>query len=386
MLLIPYGLCVVALFAGVGFLLLRAWLLIPRRSKTLCPGPRRRWWVWGLPFAWVYRRPCGYDLRGQTAGASGCVRCPECGSTITRRQMRRHLVRIRPFTAGVLFTLTGWYGLHTEGLQLSKVVVDAPTTALIVVEKVLAGSTPREVRSEISERIRTTTLTPWEARHEAESLVNDLRDDDVWGNSARATPLLMQLGDAANPILERALLSEDYQQRQFAAEVLRARVLYQPSSAMIRACVEGLQDDHLGNYNASEGVTYLIKHIDCAKDELRSNLNSKDWQEQLLCAAILGCARQLDCVDEAMPILITHLSDNHIQNDAVVARTAVNGFGESARPYLERAIQSDDAQLRRNAKTLIKWLDDEAKQPSLEPDEPLFPDGVYLLYQYNHDR
>jgi len=356
--LIPYGLCLLAVLAGVSYVLLGLWVAVRRGEKCRCPGPER-FAVAGYrnPVRWFITQRCGYDLRGHEFNEHDEARCPECGTMVARRRLCRDSMRVRPLATGMLLAVVGACGLRSGWFTLANVAKETPTSALIVVQDVLQTQSPEEVCTELGERIRGTALDQWQTEQSVEVLIRDLRDDDVKENGTKARELLAMLGDDAITGLEKALESDDYQQRQYAAEVLRQHFGYRPNQRMLEVCVEGLGHQDRVAYNAGAGADYLVSHIADAEPLVVRGLGSSDPLRRFLCAAVLACGRRSDHADRVAPMLIAHLADNDIANDAAYARSALEALGAPARPYLERAVNAADRQLRRHAKQLIGTID-----------------------------
>lgn len=198
-----------------------------------------------------------------------------------------------------------------------------------------------------------------------EDWITDLASDDVRWNATRA---FLRLRDRAPvQLLEEALHSPDYQQRQMAASLLRRIDGYQPSDRLLEVTVEGLQDDlHprdpvRGTWtppvNASGAVTFLIKHAEEAKKYLIAGLDSKDHQQRFLCAYILGMNGIKDELPAVASILIPHLRDNDIFQDACMACSALYSLGEDVRPYLLETIPNADGQQEKTIHLILADLD-----------------------------
>ena len=199
-----------------------------------------------------------------------------------------------------------------------------------------------------------------------EEWIADLASDEVRWNATRAFDRLRSRPPVR--LLEKALDSPDYQQRQIAAGLLRRieeydnpddRLLwypveYDPPDRLLEVTVEGLQDDLyprdpvLGTWtspvNASGGVPFLVKHAEAAERYLIAGLDSRDHQQRFLCAYILGINGIKDQLPAVASILIPHLRDNDIRQDACMACSALYHLGEEVRPYLLDAIPDADTQ------------------------------------------
>ncbi|MFI4855144.1 MAG: hypothetical protein ACIAQF_09255 [Phycisphaerales bacterium JB065] len=227
-----------------------------------------------------------------------------------------------------------------------------------------------------------------------EELIEDLRDDDVRWNAHDAIDAIWSMENPPIAELEQALHSDDWQQRQIAA-LLRWRYIpphswlrqskqvtedrrqeaEQISKRLIEVTVEGLRSDNLpydkeqGRYldvfNASRGFLSLIYHADLAQEELEGALESDDYQQKFLSAVILGTGGVTASAEKAAPILIPHLRDNDIPEDARLAIYALHSLGESVIPLLEAALPTADKQ---QSDAILLLLLDFRDPPESMPD------------------
>lgn len=244
--------------------------------------------------------------------------------------------------------------------------------------------------------------TPAE-REEYRRLVRLLRDDDVPWNAWRAFDRLGSCTRRAAPWLRLALRSDDRQQRQSAASLLR-RIGQPPREALLQACVEALEDDGrvlLRPFeNPSEIVEriQIVKDVDCAEhaeywsserqysmviendpelacllargsgissnatdsvrwfldnhDRIRSaapwlkaQLGGQDLQAAFLSTLLLArVAHTDDERDLLVPILVGSLMDNDIGGDAVLACQALYRIGRPCVPMLRSLLLKTDLQ------------------------------------------
>lgn len=229
----------------------------------------------------------------------------------------------------------------------------APITLLIMVVVVLNGpSMGEEKQADPSER-------------SDEEWIADLASDDVRLNATLAFLRLWHRPPVE--LLEEALNSPDYQQRQMAAGLLRSAEAYQPSVRLLEVTVEALRDDvHprdrvRGTWtppvNASDAVPFLVKHAEVAKEYLLAALDSDDPQQRFLCAYILGMNGIKDELPTVASILIPHLRDNDIFQDACMACSALYRLGEDVRPYLLEAIPNADGQQEKTIQLILADLE-----------------------------
>ena len=244
-----------------------------------------------------------------------------------------------------------------------------PTPILVVVERIDAGRGVKDVRHEVDQRVAKGKVTGWSASILASALAEDLISDEVRWNAERAEDLLQTLWPDSRSALETALHSGDMQAQLLAARLLR-KLCGDPSDSLLSACVQDLRDDssssigwYLTRHNAAEASEYLVRWAPRAEPMLAEALYSDDRQQRLLAAAVAGYAGLTDLIAVAAPILIEHLRDNSIPDDAKVAAPALFRFGPEVLPYLREHVDSDDRQLRPIARAIVERLE--------YPDRPL---------------
>lgn len=223
-------------------------------------------------------------------------------------------------------------------------------------------------------------MAPWTASAEPASgpraLIKALRDDDTKWNAGEALDALCELREPPLDLLNAALDSDDWQQRELAASVLwehihpRAWRQREPISAvtlrLLEVTVEGLAHDALpydrdaDRYtyvsNANRGFRMLSLHAKEAEPLLTLGLKSDDPQKRFLCALALGFGGVGASAHLAAPILLPHLRDNDIPEDAKWAVAALYRFGPDVFPILIRALPDADAQQHDLLRLLIADL------------------------------
>ncbi len=190
-----------------------------------------------------------------------------------------------------------------------------------------------------------------------EQLVAALTSDNVRMNAERASWALLDTNNPPLRLLEKALDSHDYQQRQFAANILRYHSKKEPSLRLLEVTIEGLRDDNLPNdenpvrstcnflFNAANGIRFLVRHIDIAKSLVMKGLDSEDQQQRFLCAYALGMNEITNRLKETVSILVFHLRDNEIPEDACMACAALFRLGPVTAPLLRSEKELDAQQV-----------------------------------------
>ncbi|MHC5027245.1 MAG: hypothetical protein ACYTGR_10860 [Planctomycetota bacterium] len=304
---------------------------------------------------------CGYDLRvqGEQAGSDGEVTCPECGRRYGAKERieAKSGWRLRRTTLviGLILTAVLWI----PSLPWRRL---SPDIAIALGERVLGAKMPVGGRDEVLSRVRKGEIGGWSAALIADAAIAELGADDERGNAVRARRLLVALEehDALDggivPRLEAAIRSSDLQRRQAAACLLYDRRTY-VDRALIAVAIEGLADDglcwwHLADSNRWSGELYLRDHIGEAAEQLVAGLSSRDLQQRVSCASLLLRSDLVSTHDRARLVLIDHLADNTMSNDARVARASLRAEGRAALPDLDLFRDSQDAQQRR----YVRWL------------------------------
>lgn len=366
-----------AALAGGGLVLAYWACFVARRPRRYCPGqPRGRSAIlW--PMTWITHPRCGYDLQGLTE-VDGVACCPECG--------RRSRVRERRGGAGAFAHLRVASVLLLAGVAVPTLLylrsgawaAHLPDTATLAIRATLGEYTPWCVRSRYLARARLyeyddhynrlprpTPLWGWQQRWAVRLMIGELHSDDVRWNADKAIDLFNDYPrEMTTPLLTAALNSDDYQQRQIAAAILRDWPSFVPTDDLLRVTVEGLRndwgDDHgystYTGFNAHQGWEYLSRHGAEAEAHLAKGLESDDLQQRYLCAGLVAVTRRLSLLDRACAILIDGLGDDDVSNNAKLAVTSLMSLGEPALPYLEKAAEDDDAQRRQVALLMIRRI------------------------------
>ncbi|MCZ6834896.1 MAG: hypothetical protein O7G85_03910 [Planctomycetota bacterium] len=352
-----------------------------RSIRRYCPGPSPPWSRLS-PFHWLWTGRCGYDLTGHLSSGRAAkdlvLICPECGRSLKKiKELQSCPRHVRWFALGGWFVLGTCLVISLHPVNRKRIVHLIPTIVLFHGEDLLESHWPNRLKGELRRRHSHDLLDQERSLAMIPFYVRDLRDDDVKFNADSARRRLFQFGQVALPALTLALGSDDWQQRQIAADVLR-ELDASPTSALLDVTLEGLRDDDLprprGQYrftycfNARSGTKYMLKHIDIAETYLRRGLASNDVQQRLLCASVLGRSGRHESMDKAMPILLEHLADNKQFKDAKLGIRAIEGFGDAALPWLMRYIDDRDTQRRDIARHLVCKRDPES----------LFEEGILL--------
>ncbi len=202
-----------------------------------------------------------------------------------------------------------------------------------------------------------------------EELIIDLYSDNIPWNAEVALRELRSRSSLAETIalLQGTLNSPDYQQRQMVASLLRNSVGYIPDERLAEVIVEGLQDDILPkdpsipshNYvsNATGGTYYLLKYPEIGTGPLEDALDSADVQQQFLAAYILAVTKRHDETHRITEVLIPHLEDDRVGQNAGYATRALYEMGEKVVPYLQPYTYSSDEQQSRMTRFIIQEIE-----------------------------
>lgn len=364
------------------------WYLLRTRAypKRCCPGPAPSRWAYLWPLTWVRGSACGYDL-SNLPETDGRTLCPECGTRSTKARRRRTDQPISSLKLAAVLLALG-LGIPTARyIRNGSWVRFVPTPVLMRTHSIMGSWTPARVRKAWQYRmmhsgevdamgygVRKLQFDRPAQIWAAELAIHDLRSDRTDWNASDAEWVIGSLPhELTTPMLEAALLSDDYQQRQMVAEILRWRSGYVPSEAMLKVCVEGLQDDSLPyssaeqkytyNANAAAGWDYLASHVERAEPYLADGLASKDWQQRFLCAVIAVAGKREKLMPVAAPILIESLKSNSTFGDARLATAAIVHAGPLMLSYLQPYELDDDEQRRLVVGLIIRRI----KEPKAPP-------------------
>lgn len=319
--------------------------------------------------SWLLRGRCWYNLTGLEPDSDGSVRCPECGCTTRAEKLLCDGRRCRLELVSLVTLLLAGSAFVVPWILDGTWAGAMPTPILVVVERIDAGRGVEDVRHEVDQRVAKGKVTGWSASLLAEALAEDLVSDEVHWNAERAEDLLRSLWPDSQSALENALHSRDMQAQLLAARLLR-KLCTDPSDSLLSACVQDLRDDsrssfgwYLTRHNAAEASDYLVRWAPRAEPMLAEALHSLDRQQRLLAAAVAGYAGLTDLIAVAAPILIEHLRDNSIPDDAKVAAPSLFRFGPEVLPYLREHVDSNDRQLGPIVRAIVERLE--------YPDRPL---------------
>lgn len=233
---------------------------------------------------------------------------------------------------------------------------------------------PRELNWELYRRVENHAISHANGQRLAERVVSNLGDDQVRRNASRAISVLRLLGPAAEPTLERALLSPDEQTRQYAAFSLTRRHEHAPSDRTLRVLIECLRDDHWSRRgNASRAFDTLAREgPERILPFIREGIRGDDMQQRLLAAVLAGSLGMDALLPDAAPVLVDHLRDNNIAGDARIAGPALYRFGIEVIPWIEPYRESDDPQQRYVVQCILHELGFAAEPPN--------PDGIRVTW------
>jgi hypothetical protein len=208
-----------------------------------------------------------------------------------------------------------------------------------------------------------------------EDLIADLRSDAIrWNAHCALAAILYYTSDEFRynqklyAALENALDSDDWQQRQIAADILRNSKDYQPTDRLVEVTVEGSRDDDLPGwflgegkmillFNATEGMRYLLKHPKVGTPFLEAALESDELQQRFLAAFILGATGRAAKVERTVEILLPHLKNDSVRLNACLATHALYHLGKAAVPLLTPYRDGEDEQLRSAIRLILLDLE-----------------------------
>lgn len=232
---------------------------------------------------------------------------------------------------------------------------------------------------------------------DVDGLIGELRSDEAKWNAIRAAEQIERLPTPPLHELHEALNSTDWQQRQMACQLLwgfleppewivkhvlsgeaqlwRAEPRGTVTRRLLEVTFEGLRSDALpwdqesgrytGVFNAASGFRAMSRHAHEARELLERGLESDDEQQRLVCAMALGRGGVRESAEAAAEVLLPHLRDNDIEEDAKWCVWALYGFGDAVVPALKRALPGSDEQQRE----LILLLLLDIERPPMSRDD-----------------
>lgn len=353
------------------------------RGRRFCPGLQSPWYAFLSPLRLFMLPRCGYNLSGLPIASCGSLTCPECGRTLRDiTQARTHPSRFRWHRPALIAIALAWFLALTDSARTGQWSEHAPDWLIIAHRVVLGKHGIPSLNQRADHRLSTRLFSQDQIDWIIPSYINDLRNDEIPWNADSAIAHLTRIGLPAVPRLNAALDSSDYQQRQLSAHILRqildntAFTGFVPCDRLLEVTTEGLRSDTLpfdpgddsrpshGLYvnNGREGMGFLAHFPLRARPYLLQTMRSGDPQSRFLAALIAAQAAPPILFPEAAPILISHLKDNAISEDAKFAASALKSAGPLAIPYLQSAARSTDDQQRNTALLVLLDL-------ITEPDE-----------------
>lgn len=382
---------IVFALAGMQFAVIAILRRVRLGPRRLCPGPRVRWWSPRTLVRFAWRPCCGYDLGQARAAYDGPLGCPECGrQDIPARQLLRSTHRLRLGWLGAIM-LGIAFGFLTVGNRAFRDTVGgaariAPTGFLLAAERALGAEAPLRCQAELRRRFDEGELTVEQWSEVLGLVVRDLRNDRVPGNSEKSIGRLRWLGTAAWSDLVPALRSDDRQQRRLAAMLLVERDA-PPVPDLVAVLIDLFDDAYapppqpgrarrpsssIDDGAGERAVGYVARHFDkgsLIRTVVSEALRNGSPAQRFAAAVVVGQVMALDLAAEAIPMLVSHLTDNAIEGDAEAARWALEQLGCRAWPALCEAARSGDAQQRSLAARVLRnqnvFLEPEGKRASL---------------------
>lgn len=262
------------------------------------------------------------------------------------------------------------------GIELPKsgqvrVVVPAREDQIASLEASPAHAPAPGTLSEADE-IERWTQAAWQgvpaSAEQLEHGIEALRNDQVSGNAMAALGLLFASGSRSLRPLERALQSEDEQQRSLAACVYVCIEGHLPTPELARILAglltpgpgESFQEITPRPWIASVGRANLDEQR-CAFHALCTQAQLFQYVEAQLEQRLQGpaCAARFDAAyvivqhaqarsrAQALAVLVDHLADNHLKDDAAQAMRQLARAPDEALPWVRAALPGRDEQQSR---------------------------------------
>jgi hypothetical protein len=253
------------------------------------------------------------------------------------------------------------FARHYGSVPWRSIAARLPSGALLFAEHHLGERTPYTITRELRQRTEQWELSDENLDWMIRLLIRDLKADATPSNARRAMQLLHSLNDLSAPALHTALHSNDWQQRQAAACVLRKLNCGRPSDDLIRVSIKGFRGPPASQRRDDWWVTashpaewFLVEHQQFAEQQLLAGLDSTNERERLHCAAVLAHSRRLEHLQRIVPVLAEHLKDNQTRWDASKAEHALAHLGMDVIEMLEPLRDSADAQQRERVALIMK--------------------------------
>jgi hypothetical protein len=212
---------------------------------------------------------------------------------------------------------------------------------------------------------------------------DELRNDyEPWNASISSGVLthLLQKNHITISSMETLLYSEDYQQRQYAAWIIRSAKPNYKSDILYKVIVESLSNDQFpwdksrsyanpnetwGSmgacfgenyfYNAMLALTDLMDNGHYAKSHLIDGLYSNDAQLSFFSAVILGENQIKDEIKKTVEILCKNLRDDTVESNACMAMSALYNMGPDVNKYMLNEYNSDDSDQQAKECIILLW-------------------------------
>jgi hypothetical protein len=207
----------------------------------------------------------------------------------------------------------------------------------------------------------------------------DLREGTPEGLIESARLALVCLGPDAVTELETVLRSPIRAEREHAAGCLlrsqgREDWTYTPSDPFLDVLVASLGDEANARLARAEVLWYLRGSPARVQERLALLLDGGNLLARFGAAVLLapvGSEAPTALRAAAAGVLVEHLRDNDIREDAVLATSALVEAGAAARPVLEVAAAGEDVQQRRLAALILRRIvEPEADAARLTSDDP----------------
>ena len=249
-------------------------------------------------------------------------------------------------------------------------------------------------------------------------LKEDLKDDKEYWNAYPAADQLIKLiqhNMLSIHNMEQLLYSDDHQQRQYAAWIIKRAVPHYDSPILYEIIVESLANDNIpwdwGNggvvqfphdhsgdkfydpyfYNATMAMQDLMQNYSWyATEPLINGLYSEDKQLSFFSAVILAENQIFDAIERTVEVLCDNLKDDKIPHNGCMAFSALYNLGESSCQHMYKHYKiSEDEQEKESILLLWKYLEfvpDEWDQINFESFNKLNPKFTNSDYFLNYNR
>lgn len=351
--------------------------LRPGGDAWRCPGVAQGWRMLRPSRHWFIRGRCWHRLDGLEADRNMTVRCPECGTQVTRKRRLQDGYRFRFGSLAVVFLLLGLASGITAGVRggaWSRSLPGLPLVMLAQADFITHRST---MRRDLATRNEAGTLSDISKSILAWRLVREFRDDDRSWNALKAQDQMNSVGKAGIEALRWEFLNGDEQSKSISMRYLRAfdrdpprrfieigrreivsgdehsrgRFMHylgtfeqDPSQHLIDLWIQSCAHETYTHFSGT--IQYLRKHLLKTRPKMIQTMKTGTGPQKFVMAIAFAELADAEAMPLVVDILTAHLEDNDIRNDRGHAMRYLSELGPRALPLLKQSMETLDLQGR----------------------------------------